>query len=142
MIKLALLYEEELKKKFQETWFDDKFKYYYSSSGYGSFSAEDNTYSQHQFASVNSKGEVIGYIGYCIDRERNVADGLNIINFSSDKITFGMDVGEAIIDIFKKFHFRKLSFYVIIGNPIEESYDKMVSKYNGRIIGIKKKKSL
>lgn len=138
MIDLAINHEEELKKKYQMTWFNEKYKYYYSSYGFSNFTVDDNTYTRHQFVSLNKEGEVLGYIGYCTDRERNIADGLNIINFSEDKITFGMDVGTAIMDIFTKFHFRKLSFYVIVGNPIEKTYDKMVSRYNGRIVGIKK----
>ena len=31
-----------------------------------------------------------------------------------------------------------MNFSVVIGNPIEESYDKMIAKYGGRIIGIYK----
>lgn len=47
-----------------------------------------------------------------------------------------MDLGQALQDIFEKFKFRKLTFCVVVGNPIEKSYDKMINKYNGRIIGI------
>lgn len=39
-------------------------------------------------------------------------------------------------DIFEKFHFRKLSFSVVVGNPIEPQYDKLIKKYGGRIVGI------
>ena len=42
-----------------------------------------------------------------------------------------------IDDIFKKFNFRKLSFGVYVGNPIEKSYDRLIRKYGGRIVGIK-----
>ena len=37
--------------------------------------------------------------------------------------------------LFEKYKFRKLKFSVCIGNPIEKSYDKMIEKYNGRIVG-------
>lgn len=63
-------------------------------------------------------------------------DGLNIINFTDNKATFGMDAGQALRDIFEKFHFRKLVFVVVIGNPIEKTYDRMIARYGGRIIGI------
>ncbi len=52
------------------------------------------------------------------------------------KLLFGIDLGQALIDIFDKFKFRKLRFSVIVGNPVEKSYDKMVQKYGGRIVGI------
>lgn len=48
-------------------------------------------------------------------------------------------MGNALRDIFEKFHFRKLDFTVVIGNPIESTYDRMVEKYGGRIVGIQKK---
>ena len=44
----------------------------------------------------------------------------------------------AIDQMFTKFNFRKKSFFVIVGNPIEKTYDKFVSRYGGRIIGVKK----
>ena len=44
-----------------------------------------------------------------------------------------------LIDIFEKYNFRKLSFYVVVGNPIEKSYDKMCERYGGRIVGVKRK---
>ena len=49
-----------------------------------------------------------------------------------------MDLGQALTDIFERFKFRKLNFSVVIGNPIEKSYDKMIDKYGGRIVGIYK----
>ena len=32
-----------------------------------------------------------------------------------------------------------MEFDVICGNPVEKSYDKMVAKYGGRVIGIRKR---
>lgn len=52
-----------------------------------------------------------------------------------------MDVGQVLRDIFEKFKFNKLTFSVVIGNPIEKSYDKMISKYDGRIVGIYEKET-
>ena len=46
--------------------------------------------------------------------------------------------GQALKDIFEKFHFRKLIFSVVIGNPIEKTYDRMIQKYGGRIVGIQR----
>lgn len=51
-------------------------------------------------------------------------------------MTFGRDLGQALTDIFEKFRFNKLKFSVVIGNPIEKSYDRMIQRYGGRIVGI------
>lgn len=139
MLDLAINHEEELQKKFRSTWFSEKYKFWTCTNYHEDYQIAENTWDNHQFVSLDSSGEVIGYIGYEIDRAYDVVNGLNIINFTDDKITFGIDVGNALRDIFEKFHFRKLTFTVIIGNPIEKTYDRLIEKYHGRIVGIQKK---
>ena len=64
---------------------------------------------------------------------------LNIINFEAEpSMTFAMDLGRALTDIFEKYNFRKLNFYVIVGNPAEKAYDKMIKKYGGRVVGYRR----
>lgn len=136
MLDLAINHAEELQKCFRSIWFQDKYKFWNFTSYYEDMEITDSTWSKHQFVSLDSSGEVIGYIGYEINRSSGVVDGLNIINFTDNKATFGMDAGQALRDIFEKFHFRKLVFVVVIGNPIEKTYDRMIARYGGRIIGI------
>lgn len=140
MLDVAINHEDELKMKFQSTWFSEKYKYWAYSSYYEAFEVAQNTMESHQFVSLNPEGEVIGYIGYSVYRGDDSVDGLNIINFTDgNKATFGIDVATAVRDIFEKFHFRKLNFVVVIGNPIEKTYDHLMKKYNGRIVGTWKK---
>ena len=82
--------------------------------------------------------EVIGYIAYSVSRSDNTVHALSILNFTDNKATFGMDLGRAVRDIFEKFKFRKLNFTVVIGNPIEDTYDRLIEKYGGRIVGVHK----
>jgi RimJ/RimL family protein N-acetyltransferase len=63
---------------------------------------------------------------------------LGIINFTDDIITIGKDLRQAIKDIFEKFNFHKLSYCVVVGNPIEKAYDKLTPKYGGRIVGVER----
>ena len=96
---------------------------------------DTDTWNRHQFVSLDKEGNVIGYISYSISRADNSAHSLSIMNFSDNKVVFGMDLGQALKDIFEKYKFRKLNFIVVVGNPIEKSYDKMIKKYGGRIVG-------
>lgn len=141
MLQPAIKYSEQLKNKLRDTWFIEKYKYYHTNGYYDELQINNDTWNKHQFVSVYND-EVIGYIFYNIDRRSNFVYGLGIINFSDNKIVFGMDLGQALKDIFEKYKFRKLRFSVVIGNPIEKSYDKMIKKYNGRIVGIYKKETL
>ena len=135
MLDLAIKHKEELQKKLVDTWFTDKYKFVHANTYCEEEKIEDDTWNKHQFVSVDKDGNVIGYIRYNVSRSDNSCHGLCIYNFSDNKATFGMDLGRALQDIFDKFKFRKLTFCVVIGNPIEKSYDKMIKKYNGRIIG-------
>lgn len=137
MLEPAIKYKDQLEKLQYDIWFNDKYKYWVCDVYHDSMSIDNNTWSKHQFVSV-VKDKVIGYIAYNVHRGDNSVDSLSAINFTDNKIAYGIDLGQAIIDIFEKYKFRKLNFSVVIGNPIEKSYDKMIKKYGGRIIGIKK----
>lgn len=140
MLDLAYNHEEEIKKKMLDTWYDDKYKFYHASTYREKYELEksDGDWNSRQFVSLNSKGEVIGLIGYGIERTTEIANGFGAINFSDNKAVFGLDLAKVIDDIFCKFNLRKMEFSVVVGNPIEKSYDKIIAKYGGRIIGISK----
>jgi len=59
----------------------DKFKYWNCTPCYEQLEVDESTWNNHQFVSLDSAGDVIGYIGYQIDRLTNNVYGLNIINF-------------------------------------------------------------
>lgn len=138
MLAPAVLYEDELRRLFNSIWFEDKYKFWNNDTYYDSFKVADSSWSDHQFVSLKD-GKIIGYIEYQIYRCGPTAHTLSIINFTDDKMTFGMDVGSALRDIFEKYHLHKLTFFVVIGNPIERSYDRMIAKFGGRIVGTYRK---
>ena len=135
MLEPAIKYKEQLEQLQYDVWFNDKYKYWNCSEYYDTLQVDTSTWDRHQFVSVIGN-KVIGYISYNISRGENMAHSLSIMNFSDNKVVFGKDLGQALKDIFEKYKFRKLSFCVLIGNPIEKSYDKMIEKFGGRIVGI------
>lgn len=137
MLEPAIKYRDQLENVQYDTWFNDKYKYWNSDVFYGSMQIDTDTWGRHQLVSVKN-GVVIGYIEYSISRTSNSVSSLSIMNFSDNKIVFGKDLIQALKDIFEKYKFRKINFSVIMGNPIEKSYDKMIKKYGGRIVGIYK----
>lgn len=142
MLDLGYKYEKEIRSKLMNTWYDKKYMFYHSSPYHEIWKNPENKdgdWNFRQFVSLNSKGEVIGLIGYHINRVDDMANGFGAINFTDNKVTFGMDLAQVIDDIFCKFNIRKLEFAVIVGNPIEKSYDKIIKKYGGNITGIKHK---
>lgn len=136
MIDIAQKYTNELSLKFADTIHDDKYKFFYEGWS-NDYRPQDSTWNGHEFVSIYGN-EVIGYIAYSINRNEYDVSNLRIINFTNNKIVFGKDLIKVLNNIFEKYNFRKLSFCVYIGNPIERSYDRFIEKYNGRIVGIKK----
>lgn len=138
MLDVANKYSEEIDELMMNTWYDEKYKFFYATNYRDKFGVKENNWDSHDFVSINKNGEIIGFIGYNIDRPSDYVSGLEIINFSNDKTTFGKDVGEVLTNIFTKFNYRKIEFSVVVGNPIEKSYDKLIHRYGGRIVGIYK----
>lgn len=137
MLKPAILYADQIPKLHYGVWFNEKYKYYNFNSYWGTVKAEEKTLDWHEFVSVDASGEVIGYIYYYVDRHTLNCNRFGAINFTDNPL-FGKDLLQVIKDIFERFNFHKLSFSVVIGNPIEKTYDRLVEKYGGRILCIAK----
>lgn len=138
MLVPAINYTNVLKEKMNSIWFNEKYMYYNYDTYYSELEIDNETWNNHQFISLDKEDNIIGFIHYRVNRQTYNCYGLGIINFTNNKITFGNDLKQAINDIFEKFNFNKLNFTVVAGNPIEKSYDKMIKKYGGRIVGIYK----
>ncbi len=141
MLVAAQLYREEIEREFWRTVYDDKYKYYTSRYINSNQLIQSNNWDRYQFASINTDGELIGYIGYSIDNITKNIDTFSAINFTGG-LAFGLDVLTAIDNIFCKYNYRKLNFTVTCGNPIEKTYDKLINMYGGRIVGIKEEEEM
>lgn len=137
MLDFAQNHEKELAKKMRDTWGKKKYWYYHRCSYFSQEMIKEDTWNDTQFVSLNSAGEVIGYLGYGIDRECRYVTYMAIINFSGD-ISFGFDVMNMVKDIFEVYQYRKIVFTVVTGNPAEQKYDRLIERYGGRIVGIHK----
>jgi hypothetical protein len=138
MLKPAIIYADQIKKLYREVcWFNPKYKYYNYNTFWNTFSIEERSLDWHEFVSISPSGEILGYIHYYVDRNSLNCRNFGAINFTNNPL-FGKDLLQAIRDIFERFNFHKLSFCVVIGNPIEATYDRLCSKYGGRILCIEK----
>ena len=141
MLKYAKPYEDRLRQLFDDIAFDDYYQFEQFMAYRETFKLPDDTYSENDFVSLHGN-DVIGFIGYRIKRPENAVWGLQIVHFGGPeaphKFIFGKDVYTAIDDIFRKYSFSKINFGVIVGNPIEKTYDKLIKQYNGQIVGTRK----
>jgi len=144
MLDNAKKYEAELVGLFHNIAYDSFYNFEQMCNFRETFKVPDNTWEGAYFTSMLD-GEIIGYIAYSIERSANYAHGLNILHFKNEKIkassrekeywVFGRDVMTALKDVFERFGFNKLCFACVIGNPIEKTYDRLIKRYGGRIVG-------
>lgn len=139
MLDNARKYKEEINKKLIDTWYDDKYKYYHVGNWHREYNPPEDDWERMCFVSLDKDKNIIGLILYSLDRNISSAYDFGAINFSDNKVVFGKDLCQVIDDIFCKFNMQRIEFNVVCGNPIEKSYDRMVAKYGGRIVGIRKR---
>ena len=139
MLKPAIQYKEPLIKLLTNLWFEDKYKYYNSEWYYSTPEIKNCTWDKHEFVSVDNDNNILGFIDYYVDRCANKATSFCALSFTATPtLAFGKDLYQAIDEVFCKFKFNKLRFAVIIGNPIEKTYDKLIAKYGGAVTGYSK----
>jgi len=141
MLEYAKKHEDALKQLYFDVAFDPFYQFEQLSNYREPYKLPDDTYNSHHFVSIH-ENRIIGVIGYQIKRVENCIWNLYIIHFGGSEAPcsyiFGKDVLTAVKDIFVKYGFVKINFNVAVGNPIEKTYDKLVRRYNGRIVGVRK----
>lgn len=135
MLKNALLYKDELLKKYSNIMYDLDYQFYGGGNGLHLPLLPDNTYENHNFVSVDENDNVIGYISYHVDYAAMSCCNFGIMSFDRGNRNFTKDVFKAIDDIFTKYHMNRLDFWCFIDNPIRPTYQKLVEKYGGRVVG-------
>lgn len=137
MLKPAKLYEEELNRKYIETWYDERYKYYVIGNGKCEISLPDNNNNSHHFVCVDKNENLIGYFSYNMDLYSEVVFGIGWISFDEGNLLFVMDVMKHIDELFFKQHINKIEFSCLVGNPARKFYRRMLNKYGGKVCGYK-----
>jgi len=135
-LKYAYGYKDQLSKLYISAMNHPKYKFM-NCNGYTSFTMDikEDTWNTLQYVSVNSKDEVIGYIEASIDIKVNSVSSLYVLNFYDQSLCFSKDF-YGFLDILVH-RYTKVNFSVVVGNPAEAMYDRVIKKYGGRIVGVK-----
>ncbi|MEI2419259.1 GNAT family protein, partial [Arthrospira platensis SPKY2] len=135
MLKRALLYKEQLSKKFIETFDDPVYQYYYFT--YHEMPDIENTdWNYIQFVSIDRNNDIVGYLSAAVGRSPNIIMNLSAINFKDpSNITFSKDAIKLFEILFTQYNFRKVKWSCMSKNPALNIYKKVIKKYGGRIVG-------
>ncbi len=137
MLVPAIKYKEELNSKFQDTVLDPYYKFFHMSYPETELLIHDSFWDMVQLVSLNDKNEVIGYLSANIKRPESIISSISAMNFNrKEKMCFGKDLFKFVDSLLNVYNFLKIKFFVVCGNPVEKTYDKLISKYNGRVVGV------
>jgi hypothetical protein len=127
-----------LNQAYQTVVFKDKYKYYnFNSSWSYEIKLDDSSWDRIQMVSVDNKDNIRGYLSASIARMANKIDSIGAINFYDVNVTFAKDFYQFLTQLFEVHNFNKIEWTVVIGNPAEKLYDKIVNKFGGSVVGIR-----
>ena len=131
MLVPAILYADEIRKKFMEYNYDDDMILY---NGYLGYSlpkiAESDNGELYQYAIIDDD-KLIGYFTYQIDWYVSCVRCFGLFSFDRNNKIIGLDVFREIRKIINQYHIHRIEWRMIGGNPVEKHYDKFCRKYNG-----------
>lgn len=137
ILKSAYPYQNEITIKMSECWYNEKYKYFFNEYG-DSPSIDEHNFNKIQMISTDSSDNIIGFFNASVNRTSKVVSSISIINFTDNKLIFSRDLSDFFKYLFEIEKFHKIEFSVTVGNPIESSYDALMEKYNGCIVGTHK----
>ena len=142
MLKPAVLYKDALPACWAKASLDPRNRFYAETYWNFENTVRESNWESHQFVSVDSSDNIVGYISITIDRGCHFVRSLGVLRFDKSgkyDILFARDFKEFFRLMFCYYKYQKMSFSVCIGSPHEKMYDRFCRKYGGRIVGIKKR---
>lgn len=131
MLKPAQLYATKLNDKFISSWYDLSNIYYNGAPGSFSIELPDNNIDTHNFVSVDSDNNIIGYICYSITWNTRSANHFGIISFDKGNLKFIKDVMISIDECFTKYNLNRVEWYCYEDNPAINMYRNFIKHHGG-----------
>lgn len=138
MIDYAYPYKEEVEKLYAEN-IGLPQNMFYVAGPYLNFSleiAKDTCWKVQLVAideNANPAEKLKGFMSVSTDRTEKIAYGLSVLSFD-ESYNMGNDIMMFIYRIFKG-GARKIKWSVVVGSPLEKTYDNFIELFNGRIVG-------
>lgn len=137
MLDLAFCYISDIQSVYQKTLLDDRYKFYmYGIKQYHIFIEPNDSY-KLQYVSIDQQNNLLGLFECKLNRETQTAYDVTAIKFISGYSSeFSADMYRFIVNIlFLRYGVDRIVFNVIKGNKAEVLYDKLITRYGGRIVG-------
>ena len=132
MLVPAILYKDEIRKKFMEySYTEDMINYTGCLENSLPRIDEESNASIYQYA-ITDNGKLIGYFTYSIDWYSSCAHCFGLFSFDRNNKTIGLDVYRELRKIINNYQIHRIEWRMVGGNPVEKHYDKFCKKYHGK----------
>lgn len=135
MLKPALLYKDELKRKYVEQWYKPETRYYTGMCN-GEIELVDHNEHKRQYVSIDKNGNVIGYIVHNIDWCTRSAQQWGMISFDKGNLEFVRDLYRTVSSLFLTENFNRVEWWCFTDNPAVRGYERFIRRFGGRIAGM------
>lgn len=132
MLKPALMYKNNIERKFAELLYSEEYFYYMGEALYNTIpevAADNSDYGKIEYAIVDSKDNLLGYLKYFIYTETDTVSNFGLISFSKGNQVLGIDLFNELEKLVHRH--RRIEWRMVGGNPVERHYDNFCSKYGG-----------
>ena len=132
MLVPAILYKDEIHKKFMEYGYTEDMTYYTGWLGcYPPNINTENDGNGYDYAIIDNN-KLIGYFSYRVDWYVSCAHQFGLFSFDRGNGIIGLDVYRELKKLINDYHLHRIEWRMIGGNPVERHYDKFCNKYNGK----------
>ena len=131
MLKPALLYAQEITRKFTEHLYTTDYFYYCGYCCGSSLPKIEEKDDLYQYAIVDSGDNVIGFLTYRISDYSDTVQSFGLFSFDKGNPLLGRDVFQKLEELVKTHH--RIEWQVVGSNPVKRHYDKFCKRHNGYI---------
>lgn len=131
MLVPALLYKDEIKKKFDELLYSEDYYYY---MGYGTHFPQidlETRDCKYMWAIVNKDKKLIGYLCYDINPAIDCISQFGLISFDKGNPAVGKEVFNKLEELIQQHH--RIEWCCVGDNPALDAYIRFCNKHKGYI---------
>lgn len=129
MLKPAICYKEQIENALREYFYTDDMMYYIGGVDSYLLTVNDNGEDgQYQYAVIGKENNLIGYIGYKLDRYSSCAYNFGAFSFDRGNPVMGQELYDLFERLANSLH--RVEFRAVSGNPAVKGYDKFLEKHS------------
>lgn len=136
MLKPAIIYKDEIERKFNEQLYTQDFFYYtgYDGSTYiPEIKREDFLF---QYAIIDSSKpdgqQLIGYFSYSLNTLSDTINHFGLYSFDRGNYIIGRDIAKKMRELVRSHH--RVEWRMIDGNPVKRHYDRFCQRFGGSVV--------